>query len=110
MTDPRNPQPQEAVLFLGLGVGGKVSGTAVVGRTFGEGDPAALGFGTFLGGGVFGVGGNFDTRIGITSPSVEITPSGGFVGGGFACFCASVRVPLFLAPPRERTGRVLPNR
>jgi hypothetical protein len=80
------------VLFAGLGVGGRVSGQVVGGNAFREGDPAALGFGSMLGGGVFFIGANLDTRIGLSSPSVEITPSAGFVAGGFACFCASVRI------------------
>lgn len=107
VSDPSSPQIQEVLLFGGLGVGGRASGQAVAGRTFGDGEPATLGFGTMLGGGVFGVGGNLDTRIGLSSSSVEITPSGGVVFGGFACFCASVRIgqgPLLNAAQAFQRG------
>ena len=107
VSDPSNPRVQEILLFGGLGVGGRASGQFVGGMTFGDGEPATLGFGTMLGGGVFGVGGNLDTRIGLSSRSVEITPSGGIVFGGFACFCASVRIgegPLLNAAQAFQRG------
>jgi RHS repeat-associated protein len=89
-----NPELAELFFFGGLGVGaqGHLGAQAVMGGTIGRGRPAAIGFGSMLSGGLFGVGLNFDARLGLSSRSLELTPSGGIVFGGFACFCASLKV------------------
>jgi RHS repeat-associated protein len=91
---PRNPELAEIFFFGGLGVGaqGHLGAQAVKGGTIGSGRPAALGFGSMLSGGLFGVGLNLDTRLGLSSRSLEVTPSAGIVFGGFACFCASLKI------------------
>ena len=94
ISQPRNPELTEILFFGGLGAGaqGHLGAQAVMGGTIGSGRPAVLGFGSMLSGGLFGVGLNFDTRLGLSSRSLELAPSGGIVFGGFACFCASLKV------------------
>jgi hypothetical protein len=109
ISNPRSPELRGVFLFGGVGVGatGHFGVQAVMGGTIGSGHPATLGFGSMLSGGLFGVGFNMDTRIGLSSPSLEVTPSGGIVFGGFACFCVSVAIgrgPLLQAMKSFQRG------
>jgi RHS repeat-associated protein len=97
--DPKDPLGDDSALVVRVGIGAGARGIAgavsVPLRPPEEfARPALVGVGSIVSLGRF-FGGQFETRLGLSSQSVEVVPSAGFVHGGLVCApCVSIRFTL----------------